>query len=142
MKLTGNVHLLPELVAAGAFERVCWLDLSELRLDAKLLASLVPATAIRALTLVRCDITDPLVELIWTSFPRLLVSDLDENPCRDLVTQELTPQEMSTYEWSKTARAAALEAKHGPRMWIYPSSAPGSDRPDLEMLLARIAKRW
>lgn len=142
VRLTGDVRLLPRVVAEGVLERVVWLDLTDLRVNAELLASLAGTSGLRALGLAGAGVTDALVETIWASFPRLLVCELDRNPCAELVTQELTWQEMSSYEWFATERARALEEKYGARSWIHPSSWPGGDRVDLEMLLARIARGW
>jgi len=140
--VTGDANLVPRLVREGVLARVCWLDLSGLPVNTELLGELTALTELRALGLARTRLTNTLVETIWSSFPRLLVCDIEHNPCDELVTQDLTYQEMSTYEWFMTGRAVSLEAKYGSRKWIYPSRWPGDDPVDLEMLLARIANAW
>jgi hypothetical protein len=142
LRLSGDVGLVPRLVDDGALSHVVWLDLSGLRVDAPMIESLAALPHLRALGLARAGITDGLVETIWQTLPRLRVCDLDGNPCADLVTAELTYQEMSSYEWSRTDRALALEAKHGARAWVLPSSDPASDRVDLEQLLGQISSGW
>ncbi|MFO0572033.1 MAG: hypothetical protein U0263_40800 [Polyangiaceae bacterium] len=123
--LTGDVALVAQLAKDGLLDRICWLDLSGLRIDAEVLASLAPLPRLRALGLVHCGVTDSLVEILWQAFPRLHVCELARNLCTDLVDKDLTWQEMSRYEWFATKHAAELAARYGTRPWIYPSSSPG-----------------
>jgi hypothetical protein len=142
IRLTGEIRLLPRLVEARLLDRVCRLDVSGLRIDGELLAMLANLPELRALGLACCGLGDAEVELLWRSFPRLLACDLDGNGCRDLVTKELTYQEMSSYEWFETEHAMELEAKYGARSWIRPSPSPSEEPIDLEQLLSRIANGW
>jgi len=142
VQLTGDVGLVERLARDGLLDGVCWLDLSGFSIHAGVLACLATLPGLRALGLARTGVTDPLVEIIWKAFPRLLECDLRGNPCSDLVDKDLTWEEMSRYEWFPTEHAAKLAAQYGRRPWIYPSSSPGEEPVDLEQLLARIAAGW
>ena len=139
VRLTGVAPHLDALLSSGWLDRMLWLDLSGQGLDdrhAGALASAPGLGALRALSLDGNGITDLGVRALWASpsLGQLVYVGLEGNPCSSLETMELTPEEMSHYEWVATERALELRSALGPRRW----AARWSDDwpPNLDVLAA------
>jgi hypothetical protein len=119
LRLTSVAPHLEALLASGLLDRLLWLDLSAQNLNDTHVEAIVRSrnlTRLRVLSLEKNGITSRGVRALWTS-KTLAFCGLDLNVCPELVSWELTPQEMSHYEWVPTEFAIALEAELGPRKW-------------------------
>ena len=132
VRLTDAASHLDALFASGLVDRLLWLDLSGQNLDdthAEKIARASSIGALRGLSLESNQITDRGLRALWASpIPREITFCLiDQNPCSSLDSWELTPQEMSHYEWVPTDFAVALEAELGRPRLVFVHTAPHLD---------------